>query len=182
MAHRLVNNGGIAAGVRYKVKPYMNAGRDSFCVLSCERDHIESKCSHHQPKCGYCAGQHRLSGNRSNVVGCASKYPAVCGHMEERCLNCKGAHVTFSRMGAKKIEAIGMARQSRRVQPNGRERREGKGASRAVLGTRQARNTRNGDGEPMADKQEGDTGEMKMEGAEVEEDVTMSETTAEIEL
>jgi hypothetical protein len=52
-------------------------------------------------------------------------------------------------------------------------------ANRVVLGTRQARNT---EGEPKADKEEGETGEMEMEGAEVEKALTMSETTAEIEM
>ena len=63
------------------------------------------------------------------------------------------------------------------MQPNGRETREVTGANRVALGTRQAENTRNGAGEPMADEEDGDNGEMTMEGAEVEKDVTMSETT-----
>jgi hypothetical protein len=58
------------------------------------------------------------------------------------------------------------------------------GATRVVLGTTQARDTRHGqgEGEPTAINEQGDTGEM--EGAEMEmgKDVTMSETTAEIEM
>jgi len=73
-----------------------------------------------------------------------------------------------------------MTRQSRRVDPNGRETREVIGANRVALGTMQARNTRNREGEPMADKEGGNTGEMEV--AEVERDVTMSETTAEIKM
>jgi len=70
-----------------------------------------------------------------------------------------------------------MAGQSRRVEPNGRETREVTVANGVALGTRQARNT---DREPMTDEEEGTTREM--EGAEVEKDMTMSETTAEIEM
>jgi hypothetical protein len=51
VAQRLVNNGVIAAGVRYKVKLYTNMGADSLCELCCGWGHIECKCSHHQPKC-----------------------------------------------------------------------------------------------------------------------------------
>jgi len=51
------------------------------------------------------------------------------------------------------------------------------GANRVTLGTGQARNT---EGEPMADEKERDTGEMEV--AEVEKDMTVSETTAEIEM
>ena len=75
-----------------------------------------------------------------------------------------------------------MARQSRKVQPSGRETREVTGANRVALGTRQARDITNGEGEPTADEEQGETGEMEMEGTEVEKDVTMSETTAEIEM
>jgi hypothetical protein len=50
-----------------------------------------------------------------------------------------------------------------------------------MLNTRQSRNSSNGEWEPMADKVEGDTREMEMEGAERRNDVNMSETTAEIE-
>jgi len=35
VAQREVNEGVIAAGVRYKVEPYTNAGPDSLCELSC---------------------------------------------------------------------------------------------------------------------------------------------------
>jgi len=75
-----------------------------------------------------------------------------------------------------------MACQSRKVQLNGRGTREVTGANRVALGTRPARDTRNaeGHGEPMANEEQGDTGEK--EGAEMEKDVTMSETTAEIEM
>jgi len=74
-----------------------------------------------------------------------------------------------------------MGRQSRKVAPNGRETREVTGANRVALSTRQARDTRNREeeGEPTADEEQGDTREM--EGAEMEREVTMSETTAEIE-
>jgi hypothetical protein len=99
--------------------------------------------------------------------------------MQEKCPNCKGNHIAFSGKCARKIEAITMTRQSRRVQPNGRETREVTGANRVALGTRHARNT---EGEPMADKEEGETVEMEMVWPKVEKDVTMSETPAEIKM
>jgi len=68
------------------------------------------------------------------------------------------------------------------VQPIGQGTREATGANRGALVTRQTGNTRNAEWEPMADEEDGDTGEMEMEGAEVEKDVTMSESTAEIEM
>jgi len=136
VAQRLVNKGVIAAGVQYKVEPYMNVGPDSLCELCHGWGHIESKCSHHQPKCSYCAGPHRSSEHRCNVVGCASKQGAACSHTQERWPNCKGNHIAFSGKCTKKIEAITMAQQSRKVQPNGRETREVTRANRVALSTR----------------------------------------------
>jgi len=161
------------------VEPYTNADPDSLCELCCEWAHIESKCSHYQPKCGYSAGPHRLRVHRCNVVGCALKAGAVGCHTHEKCPNCKGNHIEFSAKCAKTIEALTMVRQSRQWQPNVRETRELTWANRVALGTRQARNT---EGESIADEEEGDTGEMEMEGAEVENDVTMSETNVESEM
>jgi len=109
VAQRLVNKGEIAAGVLYQLEPYTNAGTDSLCKFRCGWGHIRSKCSHHQQKCGYCAGTHQLSEHRCNVVRCASKQGAVYSLMQERCLNCKGNHNALSGNCAKKIKAITMA-------------------------------------------------------------------------
>jgi len=77
-----------------------------------------------------------------------------------------------------------MARQSRKVQPNGREMRAMTGAIRDAVGTRQASDTRNGEGEgePKANQEQGNTVEMEGAEMEMEKDMTMSETTAEIEM
>jgi len=84
VAQRLVNKGEIAAGVRYKVEQYTNAGPDSLCEFRCGWGHIGSKCSHHLPKCGYCTGPHRSSEHRFNVVRCALKQWGVYSLTQER--------------------------------------------------------------------------------------------------
>lgn len=88
------------------------------------------------------------------MVGCALKLGTVYNLTREKCLKCKGTHIEFSRLCAKKIKAITLARQSSQVQPTGQEMREVMGANRVALGTRQARCTRNrkGEGELTADK------------------------------
>jgi len=53
-------------------------------------------------------------------------------------------------------------------------------ANRARLGTRQVKNTRDKDGEPMADNEEDHTGEMEV--LEEQRDVTMAETAGETEM
>jgi hypothetical protein len=52
VTQRDVNNGIIAAGVQNKRKQYTNVCPDCLWELCCGWRHIESKCSHHQPKCG----------------------------------------------------------------------------------------------------------------------------------
>jgi len=184
VAQRLVNNGVIAAGVLYKVKPYTNTDPDSLCELCCGWGHIQSKCSHRQPKCGYCSGPHRSNGHRCNVVRFTSKQGAVCSHTQEKCPNCQGNHIPFSGKSTKKIKAISMARQNRNVQPNGRETREVTGANSVALGTTKAGDTRNiqGDEEPTANEEPGNTGEKEGAEMEMQKDVTISETTAEMEM
>jgi hypothetical protein len=49
--------------------------------------------------------------------------------------------------------------------------REVTGANRVALGIRQARDIRNGEGEPTADEEHGETREMEMQGTEVEKDI-----------
>ena len=73
VAQSLANSGIIAAGERYKLESYSNAGPDSLGELRCGWGDIESKCSHHQMKCGNCAGPHKSSEHRCNVVRWASK-------------------------------------------------------------------------------------------------------------
>jgi hypothetical protein len=52
VAQRRLDNRVPAEGVRYNVQPYSNLGLDSLCEPCCGYGHIESKCSHHQPKYG----------------------------------------------------------------------------------------------------------------------------------
>jgi hypothetical protein len=96
VAQRIVSKGVTVAGVRYKVEPYTNAGPDSLCELCCGWGHIESKCNH-QPKYGYCAGPHPSDEHRCNLFGCGSKKGASRSHSHEKCPNCMGNHIAFSR-------------------------------------------------------------------------------------
>jgi hypothetical protein len=75
-----------------------------------------------------------------------------------------------------------MARHSTKVQLNVRAMRVVTGANRLALCTRQARDRRNrvGELEPSADEGEVDTREIQ--GLDMEREVTMSETNAEIEM
>ena len=116
------------------------------------------------------------------MVGCASKQGAVCSHTQDKCPNCIGNNIAFSGKCAKKIEAMTMAIQSSKVQPTGPVTREVTGANRVALGTRQARDIIYREQELTADEEHGGSREMEMEGMEVENDETMSETTAEIEM
>jgi len=96
VTQRLLNTGVAFAGESYKVEPYTNTGSHRLCELRCDWGHMKSKCSHHQPKCGYCARPHRSDEPRCNGVGCSSRQGASCSHMQETCLNCSCIHIAFT--------------------------------------------------------------------------------------
>jgi len=112
VAKGLVKKGIKAAGVWYQVEVYTNAGPDSRCELRCGWGHIENKCGS-KPTSGYCSGHHWTSNHKCNVVGCTAKQGSLCGHMLEKCPNCKGNHIAFSNGFVKKTEAAKAVRQSR---------------------------------------------------------------------
>jgi hypothetical protein len=114
--------------------------------------------------------------------GANSKLGAICTNTDEKSLNCTGNNIVFRGYCPKKIEALNVAHQESKVQPNGRETREVMGANRGIHRNRLARDTRNGvgEGEPTSVVEPGDTGEMQ--GADMEKQVTISMTTAEIEM
>jgi hypothetical protein len=78
----LVKQGIQGAGVWYRVETYTNQGPDTQCVLSFGWGHIENKCSS-KHKWGICAGHHRTSDNKCNVVGCTAKQGSLRGHTGE---------------------------------------------------------------------------------------------------
>jgi hypothetical protein len=114
VAKTLIKKGIKAAGVWYRVEAFTNAAPDSRCELCCGWGHIENKCSN-KPKCGYCSGSHRTSDHKCNLVGCAVKQGSLCGHMLEKCPNCRGNNIAFGSRCAKKSEAFSMVRQSRKT-------------------------------------------------------------------
>jgi hypothetical protein len=168
------------AGVLYGVETYMNSGADVRCALCCGWGHIENKCCS-MPTCGYCSGHHRTCDHRCNVVACTAKQGSLCGHTMGKCPNRKGNHIAFSNRCAKKTEAARAVRQSRKTRLAGyASMTEVTGANSVALGTRQARDIRYNDGEPMADEEADDTREKA--GAKAEGDVIMADTVGEIEV
>jgi hypothetical protein len=102
VAQSLVKKGIKAVGLCYQVETYMNEGHDSRRKLRCGRGDIVNKCGRMQ-KCGYCSGHHWTSDHKCSVVGCTAKQGSLCGHMLEKCPNCKANHITITiRCGKKR--------------------------------------------------------------------------------
>jgi len=178
VAQSSVKKGIKAAGVWYQVETYTNDGPDSRCELCCGWGHIETKCAS-EPKCGYCSGHHWTCDQKYNVVGCTAKKGSLCGHMLEKCPNCKGNHIAFGSRWVKNRDATASPRQSRKIGLAGRAstsaaRNMAMGSNRVVLGsTPWGVAEGGGDEEEMADVDE------KEEAAGEERDVTMAETETE---
>ena len=180
MAQSLVKKGNKDAGVWYRVETYTNEGPDSRCELCCRWGHIANKCGS-KPKCGYCPGHHWTSDHKCNVVGCTAMQGSLCGHTLEKCPDCKGNHIAFSRRCVKKREATEGAWQSRKIELAGRAPTSAAqdmatGSNSVMLGSR-PQGVAEGGGDEEEDM--ADVDEEEEEAAGEARDITMAETKTE---
>jgi len=116
MAERVLKGGLRAAGVKYDVEKFVNAGPDSFCGVCSRWGHVDGKCgSLKMPACMLCAGRHLTKDHKCNVVGCKANAGQNCTHNVDKCVNCKGNHIAKANCCVKKQEAIKTAREERRT-------------------------------------------------------------------
>jgi len=116
MAEKVLKGGLRAAGVKYDVEKFVNAGPDSFCGVCSRWGHVDAKCgSLKMPVCMLCAGRHLTKDHKCNVVGCKANAGQNCAHNVDKCVNCKGNHIAKANCCVKKQEAIKVAREERRT-------------------------------------------------------------------
>jgi len=116
MAEKVLKGGLRAAGVKYDVEKFVNAGPDSFCGVCSRWGHVDVKCgSLKMPACMLCAGRHLTKDHKCNVVGCKANAGQNCAHNVDKCVNCKGNHIAKANCCVKKQEAIKVAREERRT-------------------------------------------------------------------
>jgi len=114
MAENVLKEGWSAAGVKYNVEKFVNAGPDSFGGMSSRWGHVEAKCgSLKMPACMLCAGGHLTKDHMCNVIGCKANAGQNCSHNVGKCVNCKGNHITKANCCVKKQAAIKTAREER---------------------------------------------------------------------
>jgi len=114
MAEKVIKGGLRAAGVKYDVEKFMNAGPDSFCGVCSRWGHVEMKCgSLKRLACMLCAGRHLAKDHKCNVVGCKANAGQNCTHNVDKCVNCKGNRIAKAKCCVKKHEAIKTAREER---------------------------------------------------------------------
>jgi len=110
MAEKVYKRGLRAAGAKYDVEKFMNAGPDFFCGVCSTWGHVEAKCgSLKMPACMLCAGRHLTKDHKCNMVGCKANAGQNCTHNVDKCVNCKGNHIMKANHCVKKPEAIKMA-------------------------------------------------------------------------
>jgi len=116
MAEKVLKGGLRAAGVKYDVEKFVNAGPDSFCGVCSRWGHVEAKCgSLKMLACMLGAGRHLTKDHKCNVVGCKANTGQNCTHNVDKCVNCKGNHIAKANCCVKKQEAIKVAREERRT-------------------------------------------------------------------
>jgi len=116
MAEKVLKGGLRAAGVKYDVERFVNAGPDSFCGVCSRWGQVDVKCgSLKMPACMLCGGRHLTKDHKCNVVGCKANAGQNCTHNVDKCVNCKGNHIAKANCCVKKQEAINVAREERRT-------------------------------------------------------------------
>jgi len=103
MAEKVLKGGLRAAGMKYDVEKFMNAGPDSFCGVCSRCGHVEWKCgSLKMPACMLWAGRHLTKDHKCNMVGCKAAAGQNCAHNVDKCVNCKGNHIVKANCCVKK--------------------------------------------------------------------------------
>ena len=114
MAKRVLKGALWAAGVKYDVEKFMNAGPDSFCGVCSRWGHVEQKCGAlKMPACMLCEGRHLTKDHKCNVVGCKANAGQNCTHNVDKCVNCKGNPITKADWCVETLESIKVARGER---------------------------------------------------------------------
>jgi len=94
MGEKVLKGGLSAAGVKYDVDKFINAGQDSFCGVCSRWGHVDFEVWVVED-----AGLHVMCGktfnkdHKCNVVGCKANAGQNCTHNVDKCVNCKGNHI-----------------------------------------------------------------------------------------
>ena len=91
IAKNMIAKGLSVCGVRLKVEPYVEEGKDAQCDKCAAWGHSEFRCPLlGMLRCGLCGEKHRTSAHTCLVAGCGKK--GVCKHLQPKCANCGGKH------------------------------------------------------------------------------------------
>ena len=114
MAEKVLKGGLRAAGVKYNVEKFMQAGPDSFFGVCSRWGHVEAKCGAlKMPACMLCAERHLTKNHKCSVVGCKANAAQNCTHNVDKCVNSKGNHIAKANVCVKKQEVFKIAREER---------------------------------------------------------------------
>jgi predicted RNA-binding Zn-ribbon protein involved in translation (DUF1610 family) len=98
-------------GNRFQAELYVASKADSLCSICSMWGHSEFRCHSRMPACGICAGGHKTTEHKCEVVTCGRQARA-CEHSTVKCPNCGDAHLVQDRRCRMKIAAIRIARGS----------------------------------------------------------------------
>ena len=174
MAEKVLKGGLRVAGVRYEVERFMTARPDSFCGVCSRWGHVEAKCGAlKMPACMLCVGQHLTKDYKCNVVGCKANSGQNCNHTVDKCVNCKGNHITKANVCSKKQEAIKKAKEERRTW------KEREGEHQNVMTDQQKKPNQVEDGEPSTAEAEKKVPEKEQTEKEPEVQVVSTQEISE---
>jgi predicted RNA-binding Zn-ribbon protein involved in translation (DUF1610 family) len=97
------------AGNRFQAKIFVPSKADSLCSICNIWGHAEFWCYSRKLVYGICAGEHRTTEHKCEVVTCSAQ-ARTCEHTQVKCPNCGEAHQVQDRRCRMKIAAIEIAR------------------------------------------------------------------------
>ena len=91
IAKEIAAKGVWVCGMRLKVEPYVEEGKDAQCDKCAAWGHSEFRCPQlGMLRCGLCGDKHRTSAHACQVAVCGKE--GSCKHLQPKCANCRGNH------------------------------------------------------------------------------------------
>jgi hypothetical protein len=106
LSDRIIAKGLFFGGQNHKSERFIEARPQELCLNCYQFGHNKYQKCENRLKCYLCGGNHSGLEHKCLIKGCTAKTSQICTHIEARCVNCLGTHITTSETCPKKREII----------------------------------------------------------------------------
>ena len=97
LSDRIIAKGLFFRGQNHKSERFIETRPHELCLNCCQFGHNKyqeyQKCKN-SPKCYICRGNHSGLEHKCLVKGCTARTSQICPHIEAKCVNYPGTHLT----------------------------------------------------------------------------------------